>query len=411
VTRNAHEFRGSLEVFFLFFLIERGKIHPHFLLLHAVALPLSATTITEQNIRDQIQATIDSVRETKFLSACDFCREGQNSGTKTIHHRAMSFRDFNFAMRDQAQPVLCLCLPPPFGDDENHVDGAILSLVDGDRLNQQRLHSYLRIDACNWLAQANCSVHHTCAGWQIKQCSETLTCAVNDVRLELEQSCALDMGDYIELGMLRLVVGSPTPTLHAIAEDATNTYGQSGTGDTDSSDFLWQMDGDPFHDLPHFDAKKNHTGGASQPSGAIDVVAQLAEQYVLALTDPAALQTQRSALGIRQNQERNNITIDQMAGCRPVHYSLEDTLSGQLHIDQILNRLGPLPADWDRCIPAEDVLTLLAADIPLRTQNRLPELTRREHHELSPDSHAIMVRAHIEISGTPPAPSLHHAQE
>jgi hypothetical protein len=53
----------------------------------------------------------------------------------------------------------------------------------------------------------------------------------------------------------------------------------------------------------------------------------------------------------------------------------------------------------------------LAADIPLRTQNRLPELTRREHHELSPDSHAIMVRAHIEISGTPPAPSLHHAQE
>lgn len=97
-------------------------------------------------------------------------------------------------------------------------------------------------------------------------------------------------------------------------------------------------------------------------------------------------------------------TPEQFAQQNPAHFSLEDVLSGQLTIDQVLARIGPDDTTWNTPAAAEDVLVLFASAIPRREQAQLLGLTRREHYAISPGSPVSPGRA----ADKPPRDTARH---
>ena len=201
----------------------------------------------------------------------------------------------------------------------------------------------------------------TASGWLLSNQSATINCAINDVLLLYGQWHAIQSGDYIELGLLRLVVADDC--------DAENT-----------------AELNPFADLPRFTPEMQAQTSAERTLEKTDVITQLAWQFRQAVTDPTFLQRGQASTGASQVTDQVTTTLEQLARQDPAHFSLEDVLSGQLSIDQVLHRIGPDDPAWNTPAAPENVLLLFADEMARQEPSPLPGLTRREHHAISPDS-------------------------
>lgn len=221
----------------------------------------------------------------------------------------------------------------------------------------------------------------TASGWLLSNQSATINCAINDVLLRYGQWHAIQSGDYIELGLLRLVVADDCD-----AENTAELMTVSAPWRDDDGGVLHEKNLNPFADLPRFTPEMQAQTSAERTLEKTDVITQLAWQFRQAVTDPTFLQRGQASTGASQVTDQVTTTLEQLARQDPAHFSLEDVLSGQLSIDQVLHRIGPDDPAWNTPAAPENVLLLFADEMARQEPSPLPGLTRREHHAISPDS-------------------------
>lgn len=263
----------------------------------------------------------------------------------------------------------------------------ILILADCDFLTGDRLR-HIDPSAGYALTEIRCQVCKVASGWTLTQHSRTVNCAVNDAALDFGKTVALSRGDRIELGMLRLIVTEDDLTEVEPIQTPTTSAGEAKA--------LRIQDGimDPFAHLPQFqsDIRGDTSAFHASSSTKQDVIDELAGQFIMTVTDVGASYRPPAGPGISPSAAQAFPTQQKSEKNIPAHFSLEDILSGQLSVEQVLTDIGQYDAQWDQPEGIEDVLMLFADGIARRTQSHLPDLTRREHHAVSPDSHVAMRR-------------------
>jgi len=255
-----------------------------------------------------------------------------------------------------------------------------IAVCDDAFLDLAKIADYVDVDDCALLAGVCCMVKKLPSTWQLTNHSQTINCAVNDALLRYGESREIAMGDSIELGLLRLMVSDEIDV-----DDASSAaFTQREVVAFPTSDMLRKT---PHADLDLFDCLPRFApDDASETQVHTDVITQLAQAYEQAIADPTSLRSQLAIASSMPGTAPHVPTPEQLALQNPAYFSLEDVLSGQLTIDQILARIGPEDTTWNTAVPAEDVLMLFADERSRREQAQLPDITRREHHAISPDS-------------------------
>jgi len=143
-------------------------------------------------------------------------------------------------------------------------------------------------------------------------------------------------------------------------------------------------------------ARSQQDSPALSPTDALFATMHI--DYVQAIVDPTALHTQQLTLpSVRPNIGTDHEVIEtpEQPGIHTQNKtSLIDIAFGPLNINQVLEQLGTEESDISLLQTHHDnILQLFATDItPTEQRNRPPELTRREHHTISPDSYFFLKR-------------------
>lgn len=274
-----------------------------------------------------------------------------------------------------------------------------------------------------WLAEVQCAVHWDAAhaDWRLRHGQDTFNCTVNDMLLACDADILLQAGDVIELNMLRLEVlaantvstkvrAMPAVAINAIAAadnipvapEESPTFALADPASNDCNDrrqkpieILTDLLMDPFDMVPPmidgFSIENNSQYRVSKPA----VVVALKQQYVLTIADPAALQprqpTNQRAIG--NNSPTKTVAHLVKKGKR--HRSAEDIVSGTLEMRDIYDLWEMDVADrYQTDIRTTHILQQFAGALMRNTKRiHIPDLTRREHHAVSPDSHFSLERA------------------
>lgn len=285
-------------------------------------------------------------------------------------------------------------------------------------------------------------------GWQLTNDSFTLMCVRNGERVEGGVSVSIAPGDTLELGLLRfmLEVGergrnvepppsgeappAPRRTATATSEtlevpearnpvnheppafdlrDLAARGGQSGSleSPTDAladpfamlgiagvqsratADVLAELLGEvqrPAASATPAAAPPNAPPPARDPSTAL--LDELHDEFVRVVRDPDQLAGRTDWEGFLAFDAEPAPSLDDLRKHAEPYALLRDILQPREHIDRTIDDFEPLARSGllDAAHP-EDVLGLFAPELVRDTRTALPSLTRREHHELSPDSH------------------------
>lgn len=270
-------------------------------------------------------------------------------------------------------------------------------------------------------------------GWQLLNESYTLVCAHNGERIPIGAAVTVVVGDTLELGLLRFVLESGEGVLpvqmHAqprTPEDRPDMFGhraiapRSSAGQLQGFD-LRDLDGresdrridahaDPFgvldiagarsrpaadtlagllRERPRPEVRSAHAARPSLPSGAASsVLDELHEEFVRVVQDPDQLAGRNDWEGFVVFGSEAAPTLEELSKQAEPYALLRDILLPGEGIDRIIDEFEPLArsALLD-AEPSEDVLGLFAPELATHAKVALPSLTRREHHDLSPDSH------------------------
>jgi hypothetical protein len=124
----------------------------------------------------------------------------------------------------------------------------------------------------------------------------------------------------------------------------------------------------------------------ANPAGAL--FDELHDEYVRVVGDPAQLAGRIDWEGFLAPVGEPAPTIEDLSRKAEPYPLLRDILQPREHIDRIIENFDPLGRssllDEE---PLDDVLRLFAAGLARNSRALVPSLTRREHHELSPDSY------------------------
>lgn len=269
--------------------------------------------------------------------------------------------------------------------------------------------------------------------WKLQNLSYTLMCALNGERVAPALPLCVATGDVLELGLLRFVVAledgetvsdEPVDAPRKPAQDEADlaTSARSfdlrdlAVGAEDSGEVLAQGDttADAFAMLRIAGAQPRSTADvlsgllgesrrsdaasvqttSSQPSTAVTVPRiplfdELHDEFVRVVRDPDQL----AGLGgwdhpLLAGGGEPAPTLNQLQKQAERFPLLRDILQPSEGIDRIIEGFEALNSSrlLDAHAP-EDVLGLFAPELVRDARASLPSLTRREHHELSPDSH------------------------
>ena len=268
--------------------------------------------------------------------------------------------------------------------------------------------------------------------WQLLNRSHTLMCVRNGERVPPECPVAVSAGDVLELGLLRFVVEpwddpsiedepaiaaphaarSVTPAEHPARSfdwhDLTDSSQDTGVVESQAGAPV-----DPFAVLGIAGAQSRSTadvlsallGESQRPEpratpavgaerlpatsgGPAALFDELHDEFVRVVRDPDQLYGRTDWEGLLAPDGEPAPTLDELREQAEPYPLLRDIVQPREGIDCIIEGFEPL----DRCtlIDApqdEDVLGLFAPELARTAGASLPSLTRREHHELSPDSH------------------------
>jgi hypothetical protein len=314
-----------------------------------------------------------------------------------------------------------------------------LTFTDDTVLGEKQFADFVPETERAWLTDMQCTVcwrtfGAMAGGWWLVCNSRRWACSVNDVPLHYQQSLPLHAGDRIELGMLHLEVGAvdtQTVTQHAkhvppvpassadlfdIVPDAVGTdFGGAmlrhslvpvlsdqdiingkhldATYIAQTTPSLANMAA-PLAPAVAFssDAPVDGVNRRSDDDVVIhsvgsNIVEELAKDYIRAIQDPASLHAQLGMQAMPELSAAPLSTPTELAAHIPQHLSIEDMVSGELGIANLLQQFGKQEWQSPSSAPDRDVLKLFAQGIAIPEQRvNLPALTRREHHAFSPDS-------------------------
>lgn len=134
--------------------------------------------------------------------------------------------------------------------------------------------------------------------------------------------------------------------------------------------------------------KEFATTRASRPDTAALLLDGLHEEFVRVVRDPDQLAGQADWEGMLTSDGDSAPTLDELSHRAAPYPLLRDILLEREGIDQIIDNFDPLtPSALLDATEIDDVLHLFAPELARGAKAALPSLTRREHHEVSPDSH------------------------
>lgn len=292
-------------------------------------------------------------------------------------------------------------------------------------------------------------------GWQLTNNSYTLMCVHNSERVRVGTSISVAPGDTLELGLLRFMLvagegeaqveastkGEVAPKLHRTGDTAKGTSGgldAPKTVDREPSAFDLRdlaisagQSGilesptdaltDPFGMLgiegvqsrPTADVLAELLGEISRPtqSAAPEMRAsnaapvsghsaalldELHNEFVRVVRDPGQLAGRTDWEGFLSFDAEPAPTLDDLCEQAEPYALMRDILTPPEHIDRTIEDFEPLASSGLLDAPnPEDVLGLFAPELVSDARTALPSLTRREHHELSPDSHVHFGSARV----------------
>lgn len=271
--------------------------------------------------------------------------------------------------------------------------------------------------------------------WQLLNRSHTLMCARNGERVPPECPVAVAAGDVLELGLLRFVVEpwddpsiadepaiaapqaarSVTPAEHSarifnwhdLADssqdsgvvksqagapvDPFSVLGIAGAQSRSTDDVLSALLGESQR-VERPERRATPAVGAERLPATLGGLAalldELHDEFVRVVRDPDQLYGRTDWEGLLASDGEPAPTLDELREQAEPYPLLRDIVQPREGIDRIiegfeaLDRSTLLDAQQD-----EDVLGLFAPELARNAGASLPSLTRREHHELSPDSH------------------------
>lgn len=312
------------------------------------------------------------------------------------------------------------------------VDGVLHIPAAGCGLAEALALGGERLDTAQWHAANQCRIVRDGEGWQLVNDCETLVCSVNGERILRSHGSPLAAGDDLELGLLHFEVAcepdaatparpiaSPVPEAmaDAVAFDLRDlAVPEEGPGQLPDR----ARNDDPFGVLDIAGAEASSVadplaglleGTLALPSSAVlasavalDAPAHAADgrarspaaalmeglhaEYVRVVQDPAQLIGRADWERLRAVDGEPAPTLGDLRRDAATYPLLGDILRRREGIDQLLAgfaRLGPDPSF--ETADNEDVLHLFAPELVRSARTAVPSLTRREHHDVSPDSH------------------------
>lgn len=293
--------------------------------------------------------------------------------------------------------------------------------------------------------------------WQLHNGSSALVCALNGERVWPHEQVAVAVGDAVEVGLLRFVVEGDGAEAESLVEgnfqlrDLADLVpsqrdsgmsavdglfgvpGVAGAEDRPVDDVFAELLGEPSsHPAAPPEPSRSPASATGADARGTDADARDAPR----LAPPANLPTGESALFDALNREFEHVvrdptqltgrldwdtgpapggerapSLEELSDEAGKYHLLRDILQAREGIDQIIDGVDPLgPSLLLEEGAAEDVLRLFAPGLARAAKPVLPSLTRREHHDLSPDSHVRIGASHAgREAAPPPDPGERHA--
>lgn len=128
-----------------------------------------------------------------------------------------------------------------------------------------------------------------------------------------------------------------------------------------------------------------------QPSASTAVLDELHDEFVRVVRDPSQLAGRSDWGGAVAPEAASSTAVHALGQAAELSPLLLDILQPPGSIDQVIQQFDPLSRSTLLDVDGpEDVLRLFAPELAHDMRVAVPSLTRREHHELSPDSHVRM---------------------
>jgi hypothetical protein len=289
-------------------------------------------------------------------------------------------------------------------------------------------------------------------GWQLTNNSQTLMCVCNGERVRVGAPVFIAIGDTLELGLLRFLVETDeVGEAHGQAVHSEVVRGDRQMGGTSRphAPATPVEHFPPAFDLRDLAARDDKYGSLESPADALadpfgvlgiagaqsrptaDVLAELLgeiprstasatsfahtpspppergrptalldelhDEFVRVVRDPDQLAGRTDWEGFLAFGAEPAPTLDELRKQAELYPLLRDILLPREGIDRIIEDFEPLARSGllDTENP-EDVLNLFAPELARDARTSLPSLTRREHHELSPDSHIHIGSARVD---------------
>lgn len=262
------------------------------------------------------------------------------------------------------------------------------------------------------------------SGWQLVNDSPDLVCALNGQRMPRGHAAAIKPGDKLELGLLRFVIESasatrPPTTAHLGPEPAA--VAQQRDASNESSDFDLRDLARPTRPapsapqpradalgMPGFIAEADapapgliddlepalpgerllaDVGQPAPPSTPEDsVMHKLHQEFERAVRAPGELQTRLDWGTAPTTSGEAAPSLDDLRQASDKFHLLIDVLGPRPTIDALIASVHTLGDGLQLDLLDQEVLSLFAPELAAQSRARMPEITLREHHALSPDS-------------------------
>ncbi|WP_194270683.1 TagK domain-containing protein [Glaciimonas soli] len=316
------------------------------------------------------------------------------------------------------KPNLSLCVLHQHGVQSTQQK--VITFSEDAQLSTIKLKAGLPTAEYAWLDLVQCTLSWQAedAAWALQHGYDGFNCTINDLLLAIGESALLHVGDCIEIGMLRLqvlaaqeqhqpvtstdmnstlhddahVVGHAEKKPFALTDLADKDYWKQGDEKNNPYDIV------PTITLPDY-ALNNERYRASEVKQ--NSLAQLGKNYIKAIVDPAALHGQQVASMQLTMLETKLLTPEQRAASLREQDTLSDILSGPVDgANYYLDKFAPAKEfAGELALSKHDAMQRYTWDLNHNnSRTRPPELTRREHHAMSPDSHFSLERAFPEIA-------------
>lgn len=293
------------------------------------------------------------------------------------------------------------------------VSRAVMAAGPALELQQRRSAERCRIEPA---PDAGC-------GWQLVNDSPGIVCALNGQRIRRGHAVSIANGDVLELGLLRFVIesaGATPPTSAHLGREPAAVVRQHDAS-SESSEFDLRDLARPIRPAAAMPRGRAHSlgmpgfvadgdapapeliddlgptlpqerlladvGQAAPPSTPEDsVMHKLLQEFERAVRAPGELLTRLDWGTGLSTSDGTAPSLDDLREASVKFHLLRDVLQPRADIDALIASVRTLGDGLRLDLLDQEILSLFAPELVAHRRARMPELTLREHHALSPDS-------------------------